>query len=373
VPENDSHGEFIFSVAEFWRHTGDRAFVEKLWPQVDAAVRYMEQLRQSERTSVQRRTPLYGLMPASISHEGYSAKPMHSYWDNFWALAGYRDAQRLAEVLGHTQRAAELARQRDEFSIDLQASLVAAVVYHGIPFLPGAAELGDFDPSSSTMIFSPAGAENLVTRPLLRLTWDRAWQEFVARRDGQRGEWMAYTPYELRSVSAHLRLERPDRAHALLDYYLRDRRPAAWNGWAEVVGRLPREPRFVGDMPHAWISSDYIRSTLDLLAYERESDDALVLAAGVPEAWWRTQPVEVRGLGTAYGRLDYRLELESPQVLKLTLRPGLKMPPGGMWFAWSGESPPPVLNADGRPLKWEGKMLRLPEGAGELKFKVPGG
>jgi hypothetical protein len=25
----------------------------------------------------------YGLLPASISHEGYSAKPMHSHWDNF--------------------------------------------------------------------------------------------------------------------------------------------------------------------------------------------------------------------------------------------------------------------------------------------------
>ena len=31
-------------------------------------------------------------MPASISHEGYSAKPQYSLWDDFWALRGYRDA-----------------------------------------------------------------------------------------------------------------------------------------------------------------------------------------------------------------------------------------------------------------------------------------
>lgn len=30
------------------------------------------------------------MMPVSISHEGYSAKPVHSYWDNFWRCAATR-------------------------------------------------------------------------------------------------------------------------------------------------------------------------------------------------------------------------------------------------------------------------------------------
>ncbi len=55
VPENDSHGEFIFAVAELWRHTGDRALLRSLWPQVNAAARYMEQLRQSERSALEPR------------------------------------------------------------------------------------------------------------------------------------------------------------------------------------------------------------------------------------------------------------------------------------------------------------------------------
>jgi hypothetical protein len=28
VPEHDSHGELIFAVAEVWRYTKDRAFLE---------------------------------------------------------------------------------------------------------------------------------------------------------------------------------------------------------------------------------------------------------------------------------------------------------------------------------------------------------
>ena len=122
VAENDSHGQFIYAVAELWRHTRDRALLEPLWPKVDAAARYMEQLRQCERTRGQPqpgREAFFGLMPASISHEGYSAKPMHSYWDDFWALAGYRDAARARRGARPATRAAEFARQRDEFEADL--------------------------------------------------------------------------------------------------------------------------------------------------------------------------------------------------------------------------------------------------------------
>ena len=43
--------------------------------------------------------PFYGLLPQSISHEGYSAKPMHSYWDDFFALRGFKDAAFIAKEL----------------------------------------------------------------------------------------------------------------------------------------------------------------------------------------------------------------------------------------------------------------------------------
>ena len=74
--------------------------LERHWPAIEKATRYMETLRQSERTEANRqpgREAFYGLMPASISHEGYSAKPMHSYWDDFWALRGYKDAAAVAQ------------------------------------------------------------------------------------------------------------------------------------------------------------------------------------------------------------------------------------------------------------------------------------
>ena len=82
-----------------------------------------------------------------------------------------------------------------------------------------------------------------------------------------------------------------------------------------MVGRLPRETRFIGDMPHAWISSDYIRSALDLFYYERASDRALVLAAGVPTAWLAGQGVAIRDIRTPYGRLSFTLRPRGRDLL----------------------------------------------------------
>jgi hypothetical protein len=339
VPENDSHGELIFSVAELWRYTHDRATVEALYPHVQKAVAYMDGLRASERQPARlggADRALYGLMPASISHEGYSAKPMHSYWDDFWALKGYDDATELAGAIGHADDAKGFAASRDQFRTDLHASIAAAVKAKGIDFIPGAAELGDFDATSTTIALSPGGEGSRLPKALVDATFEKYWQAFVARRDGKLA-WEDYTPYELRTVATFVRLGWRDRVNELLAFFFADRRPAAWNQWAEVVGRDPRKPRFVGDMPHAWIASDYVRSALDLFAYDREADRAVVIAAGVQPAWLEGDGIAIKDLRTPYGRFGYTLKAKDGKAI-LTITQPIN-PPGGLVLALpSGET-----------------------------------
>jgi hypothetical protein len=338
VPENDSHGELIFSIAELWRYTHDRATVDALWPHVEKAVAYMETLRASERLPSRLQGPdraLYGLMPASISHEGYSAKPMHSYWDDFWVLKGYDDAVDLAGALGHADEAARYTASRDQFRDDLHASIAAAVKERGIDFIPGSAELGDFDATSTTIALSPGSEQARLPKALVDRTFEKYWEGFVARRDGTMA-WEDYTPYEVRTITSFVRLGWRDRVNGLIAFFFADRRPGAWNQWAEVVGRDPRKPRFVGDMPHAWIASDYVRSALDLFAYDRASDRSMVLAAGVQPAWLAGEGVAIRDLRTPYGRLGYTLKAKGKKVV-LTLTQPID-PPGGLVLALpSGE------------------------------------
>ncbi|MGH8798951.1 MAG: discoidin domain-containing protein, partial [Casimicrobiaceae bacterium] len=360
VPENDSDGEFIFLAAEVYRYTRNRGLIEALWPHIAAAARHLDTLRRTERTdadlaSSKRR--YYGLLPASISHEGYSEKPMHSYWDDFWGLKGYDGAVDLAVALGRDSDAARLRDERDEFRSDLVASLRRASAANAISYLPGSAELGDFDPTSTAIAFAPGGDAAALPKDLIRPTYERYWREFVERRDGKTA-WDAYTPYELRIVGTFVRLGWRERAHALLDFFLGDRRPLAWNQWPEVIGHDPSRPRFIGDMPHGWVASDFIRASLDLFAYERRADQAIVLGAGIPAAWLDGAGIAVENLRTPYGRLSYTLHRDG-QGLALRVARGSGVPPGGFVYVWPSDQPPPSATLDGHPAKWAGHELRI--------------
>ncbi|MBW8847284.1 MAG: hypothetical protein JF607_20150 [Burkholderiales bacterium] len=356
VVENDSQGQYLFAVAELWRHTQDRALLERHWPQVQRVVAWMEALRQSERKAGAD-PRFFGLMPPSISHEGYSDKPAYSYWDDFWALRGYKDAVQIAQALGYTAKAQAWAASRDEFAADFATSIAATAKHYGLNHIAGAADRGDFDATSTTMALNPAQAETLAPE-LLRGTFERYWAEAQARMAGK--PWKDYTPYELRNVSALVRLGHVDEAHRLLAWFFSHQRPAGWNQWAEVVLPDAREPRFLGDMPHAWISSDYLRAALDLFAYERET--GLVLGAGLPMAWKTGGDIGVAGLSTAWGRLDYRLERRAAGAWMLSIDRRPERLTGELRLAWPGSEAPPRASVDGRELAWQGRELLLPPG-----------
>ena len=328
VPEHDSHGQLIYLIAEYHRLTGDGDFLRRMWPHVERAVAFIETLRHERMTpeyQTEEKRAYFGMVPQSISHEGYSAKPMHSYWDDFFVLTGLNDAVYVAEALGRTADRARFAAIRDEFRGHLLASLNATMRMHGIDYLPGSVELGDFDATSTTVGANPMDGLNLLPRQALENTFERYYRQSIrARLDG--AEWDGYTPYEWRTVGTFVRLGWKARAHEAIRLFFAHRRPAAWNQWAEVVFRDEKSPRFIGDMPHTWVGSDFIRSILDLFAYE--TGDALIIGAGVPEAWVREgDGLEMKGLRTRYGTLDLRMRAEGSTV-RVTIGGDLRVPGG---------------------------------------------
>ena len=287
VPENDSHGQLIFLIAEIHRYTHDLDFVRKLWPHADNAARYIEKLRSENHGRFE------GLVTESISHEGYSAKPVHAYWDQVFALKGMDDAVYLARLLGHDKRRRELEAQAADFRRDFAASIRRTIHENRLDYIPASVELADFDPTSISIGISPLGLASLLPQKELRRTYERYFSNIANPRD-------AYTPYEMRNIGALIRMGERNRAAQLVERFLADRRPQAWNHWAEVVGTEYRKPRFIGDMPHVWVASDFTRSILDAIAYEDENG-VLVVGAGVPERWL---PVHIGPLLTQQGPVE---------------------------------------------------------------------
>jgi len=354
VSENDSPGLFVYGIMEYYRFTHDIGFLSDLWPHVVRAVDYLASLR-TRRMTEEFRTPekevFFGLLPESISHEGYATHPVHSYWDDFFALRGLKDAAAMAVVMGDTERATRFAALRDGFRETLYASITRTLKRHGIDYLPGSVELGDFDPTSTAIALTPGGEQEHLPGTALARTFERYWAEFETRRAGTT-PWEAYSPYEVRNVGAFLRLGQKDRALALLDWVVADQRPPGWNEWAEISWRDREAPRFIGDMPHTWVGAGFIRSVRSLLAYEREADRALVLAAGVRPEWVTSgQGVAVTRLPTHYGVLHYRLQAESADTVHMRMWGDLAMPPGGIVIQSPLPQPLTGVTVNGRPVE----------------------
>jgi hypothetical protein len=349
VPEHDSGGQFVWLIGEYYRYTRDVGLVADLWPNVVKAIDYMAALR-AKRTTDAYRMPqnaaYFGLLPESISHEGYSSHPVHAYWDQFWALAGLRVAPQLANVVGDMDRYEAYTALRDSFQADLLASVPRAMAMHAIDYVPGSVELGDYDPSSTAIAVNLL-ADEPTMRPALDRTFTRYLEEIAGRRNGTT-EWLAYSPYELRNVEALTLLGRRTDAHVLLDWIMDDRRPSGWNEWAEISYRDARAPQFIGDMPHTWVGCIFVHALRTMLVRERDADRALVIGSGVPESWM-PRGVTARRLPTASGVLSLSMRADGDDAVRVRLSGDVAVPRGGIVIASPYDRPIRRVTVDGRP------------------------
>ncbi len=352
--EHDSHGEWLYLLGEYYRFSHDVGLLTEMWPSMLGAINYIDGLRQERRTQEYQepgKLMYYGLVPKSISHEGYIQNPVHSYWDGLFVLLGLKDATRMATVLGEQAHAAAFARMRDEFRTDLYASIALSMQRHGIAYIPGAAELGDFDFTSTAIAADPVGELRNLPEPAFRETFEEYYRYFAARKTDRTNDpqFERYTPYEFRIVGPMIRMGLKEQAHEVLQYLLEGLRPTGWNGWAEVVWRDPRAPKFIGDLPHSWVGAEFIRSVRTMFAYEREGDEALVVGAGLLPDWVLSDAgVSVRRLPTYYGTLNYSVRPHGDHELVVSMTGDIALPAGGIVLPSPLEQPLVGVTIDGR-------------------------
>jgi hypothetical protein len=319
--EHDSHGELLALIADYLNFSSDVAFVRELWPSVEKAAGFIERAIEAS-----------GLMPISVSHEGYLAQPVHSFWDDFWTLRGLEDAAQLARRLGTEDVAQRWQELAGKLSVSLFASIESTRAQRGLDFIPGSIEWADFDPTATAnaiyLLDVPAG----LNRRALDRTFEKYLTDWRNKRSGA-VSWTNYTPYEIRNIGALVRLGLRSAALELLRFFLSDRRPLAWNQWPEIAWRDQRTPAHLGDLPHTWIAAEYVLAVRSLFAYERESDRTLIVAAGLAPEWLEGGGVHVNAMPTLYGPLSYslrkldsttlRLQIQGAPAAKIVLEPPL--------------------------------------------------
>jgi hypothetical protein len=312
--EHDSHGELIALIADHYRFTGDKTLLEECWVYVERAVRCIEGLLGAD-----------GLLPISVSHEGYLAQPVHSYWDGFWALRGVHDAADLARALGRNEAAAQSTALASRLARALFASIETTRALRGLDFIPGSVEWADFDPTATANAIYLFDVPEGLDRTAVERTFDKYLADWRAKRSGDVAA-QNYTPYEIRIIGALVRLGRREAALELLRFFLSDRRPPPWNQWPEIAWRDHKAPAHVGDLPHTWIAAEYVLAVRSLFAYELEARQSLVLAAGLSPEWLEGTGVEVKAMPTLYGALSYSLRRIDARTLRFDIATRIDAP-----------------------------------------------
>ena len=305
--EHDSHGQLIALIADYHRFTSDPGLLEESWGYIDRAVGCIERLLDET-----------GLLPISVSHEGYLAQPVHSYWDDFWALRGLQDAVDLARAAGRESSAQAWGVLLARFAASLFASIEDTRARRNLEFIPGSIEWADFDPTATANAIYLLGLPEGLNRRALEQTFDKYLADWRSKRSGAVVS-ANYTPYEIRIIGALVRMGRREAALELLHFFLSDRRPAPWNQWPEIAWADHKAPAHVGDLPHTWIAAEYVLALRSMFAYELEADRSLVLAAGLAAEWIEGAGVEVRGMPTPYGPLSYSLRRMDARTLQCTI------------------------------------------------------
>lgn len=366
--EYDSQGQFIYALMEYYRFTHDKSFIRAHFHTVTNALHFLEKLHiKTSSKDYMADAPVperfHGILPPSHSHEGYNP-PMHSYWDDFWALKGWKDGRKFAQLCGEKDVANWAQKNYTTFRVAVATSLYATIRWKKMNVLPGCADKGDIDPTSTAIGIFPCNEIDIINTQYMHQTFDLYYSDLMARTNSS---WEgAFTPYELRCIMAFIALGQPTRAQDLLAYMMTCRRPPAWNHLAEVVHSDPRRGIYIGDMPHTWVGSGFVNSVRGMCIWEH--DDLCELLPGVPLQWCKEHGVTLKNMPTWYGSLTLTARYMS-DTFTVTLE-GIAPPKGYILHVPRDEKPLSlVINDKEFPIPHTYPQIRLGKEAHTIILK----
>ena len=166
-----------------------------------------------------------------------------------------------------------------------------------------------------------------------------------------------FTPYELRSIVAFIKLGEPERANDLLDYMMTCRRPAAWNHLGEVVHAEYRKNAYLGDLPHTWVGAEFVNAVRSMFVLEEA--ETIHLLAGVLPRWIEDAAgIRIKGLPTWFGALDLSAHSEGGEW-RIAINGAA--PPGGYILHVNNPNRPQQVLVDGVAADYAGEdIIPLP-------------
>ena len=321
VDEDQGPGGMAFSKKSglrLWmirRHaqlTGDRAWLQAVWPRVEREVNRIIEYRRTTMDDLNQAN--YGLMPVGFGDGGLGGKH-REYTNVYWTLAGLKAAIEMAAEIGKPGRAAwqaeyddywstfDRARNRDKLADAFGNVYVPVTMTGEAPQLPQRGAWAFLQSIFPGRIFDTDDKLMLGTMAML----DATEKEGLIYGTGwlPEGVWNYAASFY---GHAHLWLGHGRKAAATL--YAFGNHAAPLLCWREEQNLVGEAERYCGDMPHNWASAEFIRLTCHLLILERGQQ--LHLLEGLPTAW--TGPgktTRLKQVPTSFGEVSLSLEIDA--------------------------------------------------------------
>jgi hypothetical protein len=314
--ELDGNGQALWALVEYYELSRDRAWLERVYPQIAKAV---EWLKAARRRDADPNSPYRGVLFASPADgENLWTDVCHIVGYDVWNLRGVQCAAEAAEALGKTDDGRALRAEFDAY----RADVLRALERTGLDYLPPSYEKrgthwGDLEVVFPTPLMDPH--DPLVSRTLEEV--HRGFVEGTIRWSPDTTQ--AIHPYMSQFVT-NTHIIRGDHDLALDGFYSFLLHSTSTDGFPEGV--LYRTRTAWGDtVPHQWASAMYIIDLRNMLV--REDGDELHLASCLPSRWLRDgDELVVRDAPTEFGEAGFRMTRRGDRI-SVAIYPPRRNPP----------------------------------------------
>ncbi len=382
-PEGWSHrawgmaGFKAWTVMEHYKLTGDRVYLEKVYPRMLACSRWQELQRQRTRVLENGEKPAhYGLMPRGQGDCGLDAGDgWYGYFipHNAWSIYCDKLTAEAARILGKDEDAKEVQgiyeRALKDFLVVLDRGAIKEDGYRwipGSPSNPSGSRWGALNLDYPCGLLSPN--DDLITGTL------RYMNQHLSPGGLQlHTGWMAdgmWVAMSLDNVAeAELTRDNGDEAARLLYACLNHGTPLYT--WCEERGQEPGTDKTSGDRQHLWTPAAIVRGLRDCMVMEQ--DDGLHLARGAARQWLGSgKQIGVEKAPTHFGEVSYHMTYDATghkvmgkvtfpressmrwSVLHIRLPEGLKVKS--------------VDAKSGATIAYDGEAIRWEKPAGSVEF-----
>jgi len=298
----DANGQAVWVLWQYYKITGDKDWLAKVWPQMRRSVDWIMKARRQAPAH----SPFAGLLPAAVADGEFLWDGQHHIVGyDFWNLRAMLCAADAAAILGKQAEADALS---DEIR-DYLSAIDAACRRTGLGYFPPSWEgagthWGNTETLWPTELFDPEDLRVVGTLDHARTRHGGGFVEGTIRWLGKIGKDDAIHPY-MSAYTTMATLVRGDSDQVVEDFYWYLLHSSATHAFPEGVFY---ERRFAWNdtIPHCTGAANYALLLRHMLVHER--GDALHLLPAVPD-WWLSAGKEicVERAPTHFGRLSLKV------------------------------------------------------------------